>query len=103
MSKGDGGGVNIRFGRHGQNATGDKRPKLKQATKVDSHLNEKAARNLARKIAEGKHRPKKEKLTAAERKAEKLARERLKSAPRNVEVEYRKSGQVASKRTVKRA
>lgn len=70
MSKGDGGGVSIRFGYHGVPATGAKRPKLVHATELDSHLTQKMVRDKAREFAEELSKRKKKSIN---RKAKRLA------------------------------
>lgn len=101
MSKGDGGGINIVFGRHGLPATGEKRRKLTQATEIDAHLTQKFARNAAQaklKKAQARSHPSK-----TEQQADKQARKHYREGPKEVIVEHRVGGQVQLTRKIKRS
>ena len=101
MSKGDGGGVAIRFGYHGLPVSGEKRPKLTQAIEIDCHLNKKRLRDEARaKVEKPKKRPK---VSKAERKAENEARKRYREGPKEVVVVRQVGGEIKSVRKIKRA
>lgn len=101
MSKGDGGGVAIRFGYHGLSVSGEKRPKLTQAIDIDCHLNKKRLRDEARaKVGKPKKRPK---LPKAERQAENEARKRYREGPKEVVVVQRVGGEIKSVRKIERS
>lgn len=101
MSKGDGGGVAIRFGYHGLPVSGEKRPKLTQAIEIDCHLNKKRLRDEARgKVEKPKKRPK---VSKAERKAENDARKRYRESPKEVVVVRQVGGEIKSVRKIERA
>ncbi|WP_156460696.1 hypothetical protein [Sphingomonas sp. Leaf339] len=101
MSKGDGGGVSIRFGFHGLPVSGEKRPKLTQAIEIDCHLNKKRARDEARGKVE-KHK-KRAGPSTAEKKADKKGRQSYREASKEVVVVERVGGEINSVRTIKRS
>ena len=101
MSKGDGGGVAIRFGYHGLQVSGEKRPKLTQAIEIDCHLNKKRLRDEARaKVGKPKKKPKPSKL---ERQAENEARKRYREGPKDVVVVRQVGGEIKSVQKIKRS
>lgn len=80
----------------------DRKSWVKEPIEIDCHETQKAARDAARSNPGGMPVEAKPKLSKAERKAEKEAREKLKSAPQKIEVEHRSGGVVVKKRTINR-
>lgn len=100
MSKGDGGGVSIRFGYHGLPLSGEKRRKVTQSIEIDTHLTQKPLRDAARAaMAKPKKRAK---ISKAERKAENDARKQYREAPKEVVVVQRVGGEIKSVRKIER-
>lgn len=89
----------------GGSFTGAPRRKLSSAIDLDAHQSmgkRDAARETAGRTPKGKA-GKGSKLTKAERKADALARQSYKAAPRQVEVEHRLEGVVVHRRVVERS